>query len=158
MNQLISIELQFFLISILWGALVLFLYDFLRILRRIINHNMIIVTVEDLIFWILASVFIFAMIYAKNSGTIRGFSVMGIVIGMLLYHYILSDWFVMLISRGIHVLLRPFSLLKKSICKGIGFLIKKSKKLAFRIYSQLKNILKSIVKSVKIKPRLKHKK
>ena len=70
MNQLITIELQF-LYFYTMGALVLLSYDCLRILRESLPHNMVIVTAQDLIFWILASIFIFAMIYTKNSGTIR---------------------------------------------------------------------------------------
>lgn len=144
MNQGITIELQFFVISMLWGAIVLLSYDLLRILRRIIQHNAFFVAVQDLIFWVLASVFIFAMIYVKNSGTIRGFSVMGMVIGMLVYHYILSDWIVILISRGILFLLRPLSFAIKYVGKGLNFLKNKVKVLNVRIYGQLKSRVKSV--------------
>lgn len=144
MNQEITIELQFFLISILWGALVLLAYDQLRIIRRIIRHNTFFVAVEDLMFWIFTSVFIFAMIYVRNSGTIRGFSVMGMVIGMLIYHYILSDWLVMLISRIILLLLRPFSLAFKYMTKGLILLKKKIRILNNAIYRQLKSYSKSV--------------
>lgn len=148
MSQGITIELHFFLISVLWGALVLLAYDLIRILRRIIRHSAIFVTIQDLIFWIVASVFIFAMIYVKNSGTIRGFSVMGMVIGMVMYHYILSDFIVMLISRGILLLLRPFSFILKYIGKGLNFLVNKGKKLLNKVHIQLKKLMKSVKISV----------
>lgn len=144
MSQGITIELRFFIISILWGAIVLLAYDQLRVLRRIIRHNNLWITVQDLIFWIVASVFIFAMIYVKNSGIIRGFSVMGMVIGMVIYHYILSDFIVMLISRGILLLLRPFSYILKYLRVGLNFLIKSGKKLLHKGYMQLKNQIKSV--------------
>ncbi len=144
MNRWITIELQFFATSILWGVLILLVYDFLRILRRIIRHNVFFVTAQDLIFWALASIFIYAMIYVKNNGTIRGFSVMGIVIGMVLYHYIFSDWIVKLISSGILLLLRPFSLIIRFISKKIKFLFNKGKKINKKIYEQLKKRIKSI--------------
>lgn len=144
MYQGITIELHFFLYSILWGAIVLLAYDQLRVLRRIIRHNSIIISLEDLVFWVVASVFIFAMIYVKNSGTIRGFSVMGMVIGMVLYHYILSDWIVLLISRGILLLLCPFNFVFKWLKKGLNFIIGKSKKIINRLYIRLKRRLKSV--------------
>lgn len=147
MSQSITIELHFFGVSILWGAIVLLAYDQLRVLRRIIRHNNFWVAVEDLIFWIIASVFIFAMIYVQNSGTIRGFSVAGMVIGMVIYHYVMSDIIVKLISRGILLLLYPFTCILKYIGKVLKFVINKGKKLFYRIFVQLKNI----VKSVKIK-------
>lgn len=156
MSQLITIELQFFVISILWGALVLLAYDFLRILRRIVLHNTLIVAIQDLFFWVFASVFIFAMIYVKNSGTIRGYSVMGMGIGMVIYHYILSDWIVMIISRCILLLLGPIFLLIKYIFKGVSFLINKSKKLMIMIYKQLKSKTKSV--KIYLKAKTHHKK
>ncbi|NLO10571.1 MAG: hypothetical protein GX129_12010 [Clostridiales bacterium] len=144
MNQGITIELQFFMISILWGALVLLAYDHLRIIRRIIRHNVVAVAIQDLIFWVIASVFIFAMIYVKNNGTIRGFSVMGMVIGMVAYHYILSDWIVKLISSLILLILRPFSLAIAFIGKGLVILKNKAKILNNKIYSRLKSRAKSV--------------
>lgn len=144
MNQGITIELHFFLISILWGVLVLLAYDQLRILRRIIRHNALFVAIQDLLFWVLSSVFIFAMIYTENSGTIRGFSVMGMVIGMIIYHYILSDLLVTLVSRMILLLMRPFSIAITYTLKCLKFLINKVKKLSNRIYSQLKSKTKSV--------------
>lgn len=148
MNQGITIELQFFMISILWGAIILLAYDQLRIIRRVISHNILFITLEDLIFWILASIFIFAMIYEKNSGTIRGFSIMGMGIGMVLYHYILSDRIVQLISRGILILLRPFSFIIKWLKKSFCFIAGKIRKLVNMISIQLKNRMKSVKISI----------
>lgn len=144
MNQGITIELQFFMISILWGAIILLAYDQLRILRRIIRHNLWVVTIEDLIFWIMASVFIFVMIYEKNYGTIRGFSVMGMGIGMVLYHYIFSERIVWLISRGIQILLRPILLLIRWVKRVLHFLVGKIKMILCKMHMQLKNRMKSV--------------
>jgi len=152
MSKSITVELQFFAISILWGAIVLLAYDQLRILRRIIRHNNFWITVQDLFFWIIASVFIFAMIYAKNSGTIRGFSVMGMVLGMVVYHYALSDFIVMFISRGILFLLRPIFFILRELNYGLKLLIRMGRKLANRIFMQLKNLLISVkIKLIKKK-------
>jgi spore cortex biosynthesis protein YabQ len=146
MNPGITFELHLFFISILWGALVLIAYDLLRILRRIIRHNVAVVAIQDLIFWVVAGVFIFAMIYVKNNGIIRGFFVMGMVIGMLAYHYLLSDLIVMLISSLILLILRPFSLALALLKRGLIRL--KSKLMA--LYNKIFGRLKRSVKSVKI--------
>jgi hypothetical protein len=63
MNPAISVELHFFLTSILWGVILLVAYDVLRIFRRLIKHDAFFIALEDLIFWVVASLFIFAMIY-----------------------------------------------------------------------------------------------
>ncbi|HCR40721.1 MAG TPA: spore cortex biosynthesis protein YabQ, partial [Lachnospiraceae bacterium] len=84
-------------------------------IRRIIRHNGFFLAIEDLIFWMIAGLFIFSMIYRENNGVIRGFSVMGMAIGMVLYHYILSDFLVSFITKIIRALLRPFRFIIKKI-------------------------------------------
>lgn len=144
MNQAISVELQFFLISVLWGAILLLVYDGLRILRRVIKHDSFFIAVEDLIFWVLASLFIFAMMYKENNGIIRGFSVMGMAIGMVIYHYIISEFFVTMITKLIHMLLRPFSIAYNSVKKFVLFLASKGKKVLKFLLSRLKKHYQSV--------------
>lgn len=117
MNHAITVELHFFLVSILWGAIILLAYDALRILRRLIRHNSFFLALEDLIFWVIASVFIFSMIFKLNNGTIRGFSVLGMGIGMILYHYIFSDMVVKIITGAIRLLFKPFTLFCRQLMK-----------------------------------------
>lgn len=144
MNEAITVELQFFLISILWGAIILVIYDLLRILRRLIPHNSLFIALEDLIFWVLASVFIFAMIYTMNNGTIRGFSVMGMGIGMILYHYIFSELLVKWISKALLLLMRPFKMFLGQLKRVLRFLLSKTKKVARYFDRRLKKITKSV--------------
>lgn len=144
MNHAITIELQFFLISILWGGILLLAYDVLRILRRLIKHGSILIAFEDLIFWILASIFIFAMMYRENNGIIRGFSILGMAIGMVLYHNILSDLVVAWITKLIHTLLRPFMFAYKRVKKFVLFLAAKGRRLIKFLWKQLKKYRKSV--------------
>lgn len=144
MNHAITIELKFFLISILWGAIVLLAYDGLRIFRRLIKHNGFFLAVEDLLFWVITSVFIFAMIYQVNNGVIRGFSVMGMAIGMVLYHYILSDIIVSLITKLIFTLLRPLRFILKKIKQFLHFLMGRGRKIAGFFITRLKKLHKSV--------------
>ena len=125
MNKEIVVELMFFLISILWGAIILLAYDCLRILRRLIKHKPLLMGIEDLIFCVLTSIFIFSMIYRENDGVIRGFSIMGMALGMVAYHYLISDLFVRLITKLIQCLLKPIVF----ILKKINFVLIRLKKL-----------------------------
>lgn len=146
MNGAITVELRFFLISILWGVIILLVYDGLRILRRLIPHNSFFLALEDLIFWVLTSLFIFAMIYTMNNGTIRGFSVMGMAIGMILYHYIFSEFVVKWVTKAILLLLSPIRFAIDKIRKLLTFVLSKLK----RIINYFQNRLKKYAKSVKI--------
>lgn len=144
MNHAITVELQFFMLSILWGAIILLAYDLLRIFRRLIKHNSFFLAIEDILFWVMASVFIFAMIYTENNGIIRGFAVMGMTIGMVLYHYIISDFLVNIITKLIRTLFKPFSIAYKFTKKFFLYIGKKVKKAFLFLLLRLKKISKSV--------------
>lgn len=154
MNQEIAVELHFFAFCILWGGLVLIAYDALRIIRRLIKHGTFLLTVEDLIFWIITGIFIFTMIYRQNNGIIRGFAVMGMTAGMLLYHIIIKDHLVNIVVKGIRILLKPFVAVLKAINKFMASVNKK-------VQNALKVLLKQLKladKSIKMRYSKKHNK
>lgn len=91
-------ELDFFAVSFVLGILLVLAYDCLRILRRLIRHGAVCISLEDLCYWIVAAFVIFAMLYQKNDGLIRGFSICGIVLGMLLYDKFISCYTVRYIA------------------------------------------------------------
>lgn len=144
MSKDIIVELQFFMTSILWGALILLAYDILRIFRRVVKHNYFFIAIEDLLFWVITSVFIFAMIYNENNGIIRGFSIMGMAIGMLIYNFTLSPLVVKLISKLILLLLGPFRFINNSLKKLSRFIQRKLQKLYKLLWMRLIKLLKSV--------------
>ncbi len=75
-------EAVFFGASILTGIFLVWSYDLFRIFRRIVPHHMIAVSVEDLVYWIAVSLVIFGMIFEKNNGALRGYSFVGILLGV----------------------------------------------------------------------------
>lgn len=151
MNKAITIELQFFLVSILSGAILLAVYDILRILRRVIKHNSVFIAIEDLLFWVVSSVFIFAMMYRQNNGIIRGFSVMGMAIGMILYHYILSELFVNLITKLINTLLSPIRYVIKQVRRLMHYIVLRGKKLIKFLQLRLKKIMKLVTMKLSLR-------
>ena len=80
-------EADVLLASFFTGMALLFVYDLLRIIRRLIPHGGWAVGAEDILFWIGGAVALFAMLYRENSGYIRGFSMGGVLLGMLLYNF-----------------------------------------------------------------------
>lgn len=162
MNHAILVELQFFATSVFWGMILLILYDVLRIVRRIIKHNVILVGMQDIIYWIICSILIFHMMYQQNDGIIRGFSIMAMLIGMMLYHNLISDKFVDLVSKSINkilnlikkfiiLLFKPFIVTFNKIIKIITWIFKKLKKLLHYFIKTLKKIWKSIKINVLVK-------
>jgi spore cortex biosynthesis protein YabQ len=158
MNKAILVELRFFLTSVIWGMVLLVIYDVLRILRRVIKHNAFFVAFQDIIYWVVSSVLIFHMMYNQNNGIIRGFAILAMLLGMIIYHGIFSEFLVegissvinkviytiyKIISKTIHIILSPFRFIGKRLMIFFRFIFKKFKKLGLFILNRLKKIRKS---------------
>jgi len=139
MNPELAVELHFFAFCILWGGLVLLAYDFLRVIRRLIKHGNLLLALEDLIFWFIAGILIFAMIYRQNNGIIRGFAVMGMTAGMLLYNMLVGERLVNVIVKLIRILIKPIAALLRFIRIRLDLLEKR-----------IKNILKLLLKQLNL--------
>jgi len=170
MTEIINLEVQFFLTSVLYGIMLLVVYDSIRIIRRIVPHKAFFVAVEDILFWVVASIAIFIMIYERNNGTIRGFAILGMLLGMIIYNQLLSSFIVkgitfvikqMLkgIKKVIHVVMAPIRFVWKKVRKlvkksseSIGKVntkfSKKIKKIGKNSAKQLKNAAKTVKISV----------
>ncbi len=126
MNQYINMEVKFFLMSIAWGAILLIIYDCIRIFRKVIKHGAVLMSLEDIIYWTISAVLIFRMMYQLNDGIIRGFSLLGILLGMVIYKYSISEFIVNGISfvliktkhfllKMIHIILKPIQFIERKI-------------------------------------------
>lgn len=94
MSGVILRELQVVGIAVLSGALITFVYDLLRIFRRMISHGNFWIGVEDFLFWIWTSFWIFSVLYRENDGSLRLYTILSMVFGMIIYNRILSGPFV----------------------------------------------------------------
>ena len=83
-------EAGIFLYAALSGAVVLLGYNILRYVRKLIRHSMAAVGLEDLLFWIGSSGWMFHRIYVVSQGRIRWFFIAGMLAGAALSGIILS--------------------------------------------------------------------
>lgn len=74
-------EAGIFMYAVLSGAAVLFGYNALRSARRLIPHSVIIYGLEDLVFWMGASGWIFRRMYLMMQGRIRWYFIAGMLLG-----------------------------------------------------------------------------
>ena len=86
----IGAEQSVFLQAVLTGNLVYLAYCVLRIIRRIIKHNLFWVSLEDILFWIGTGFFVFIRIFQTSSGSIRWYFVVGLLLGGILTQEIIS--------------------------------------------------------------------
>ena len=114
-------ENMFLLYSVIMGVYITFLYDLLRIGRRVIAHNGFWVSVEDLAFWIYCAMKVFYLMHAESDGTLRWFAILGALLGMFLYKKTISPFFVKWVSFGLqsvlHFIAKPFQFVAKQMKK-----------------------------------------
>ena len=102
MSQEIIQEVTFFLHSVIMGLLITFVYDWIRVLRKLARHGSFLTSVEDFLFWLACGIAVFYMLYKENNGVLRWFAVVGAALGMLFYKAIIRDWFVYVMSTCIY--------------------------------------------------------
>ncbi len=119
-------ENVFLLYALVMGIFITFLYDILRIVRRVFPHGNFLVSLEDLCFWIYCAVEVFLLMYRFSDGMLRWFAVLGALSGMFLYRKLVSPVFVKYASmalgkvkeisgRVLGILFKPFGFLLRQI-------------------------------------------
>lgn len=124
MSEVIRHETAVFLLSVLHGAGLTFVYDLLRALRRAVSHGLAAVSIEDFLFWIAAGFLTFCLAFYHTDGVIRGYVAAGIAIGVILYHFSASEavlrffaWLFVSIKGVFCLIFRFLSLPIKKCCQ-----------------------------------------
>lgn len=122
--------------SLCYGGIWMAVYDILRVFRKLVRHSYTAVGAEDFVYWICTGIGIFRFLYRENDGTIRGFVLVGIGLGMLLFSKGISRFSVPAVSwvlyrivvvplkcikRFLKNLLQPFA----RMCKTFGRAVRK---------------------------------
>ena len=99
MSDLIASQLAYLLGSFIYGFAIFAVYDILRTLRVFVKHLSLFVWIEDCLFWLVAAVIVFDMVYERNNGILRAFSLITLFLGMLLYRIVVGDRIVTIMKR-----------------------------------------------------------
>ena len=86
-------DVVFFLIAAAAGFINGFLFDIFRVIRKITPRNVILTQIEDILFWIIASLFFFFIMLNANFGHIRVYTILGAFLGAVIYFCSLSRVF-----------------------------------------------------------------
>ena len=100
------------------GMAAAFIYDCIRVVRRIIRHKKVwTIAVEDIIYWVCMSFLAFSATY-----NLRGFMVVTAILGALLYRAVLGKYYVKYMTKLINFLIRPLKKLCRLISIKLGHL------------------------------------
>ncbi|MCL2565836.1 MAG: spore cortex biosynthesis protein YabQ [Defluviitaleaceae bacterium] len=142
------------------GFIVGFFYDFIRLVRRFINHSALACNIEDGLYWVLALLGVFYFMLNNFYGEIRFFSIMGFFIGMALYFLSISAlvlgilgiiwaFSAKVIKTTIKIILYPIKVLINIIKIPLSFIL-----FLYRKYgAKTKKVLHKSSKYAKIKSR-----
>ncbi len=123
MSQDIIQEVTFFLHSIVMGVVITFVYDWFLIFRKLLKHNILWISFEDFLFWAGCGVGVFYMLYRENNGVLRWFTVLGAMLGMILYKALVSKWFVHIMSTLIYKIMWFLFRVIQIVVKPLKFLL-----------------------------------
>lgn len=79
----IGTEAAVFLYACMTGVTAVYAYHVLTYIRKIIRHSNLAVGVEDFVYWLLLSGYLFRQMYEAVYGNIRWFFVLGTICGAL---------------------------------------------------------------------------
>lgn len=143
-SETIAGEGSLLLISFGFGILLMLLYDILRIFRRMTRHKTFLLAVEDVIYWMICAVGIFAMLYRENDGLLRWFVLAGVAVGMLLENRYISPIVVKVFVKILRFILRIFGKIFGVLGKPGKAIAYRGKKAALFFRKELKKIKKAI--------------
>lgn len=99
LNEQAAIFITTVLLGIIAGAV----YDCIKIFRIAFKHNNIFIQLEDGIFWITITFFVFTVMLNRNYGEIRFFNIAGVFLGMIMYIFTVSPIVISVSSKIIYV-------------------------------------------------------
>lgn len=97
-----------FVSGILCGVIVWFLYDLIRLWRRLVSHGQVWIAVEDVIFFLICAMVGFQVLYPQSLGQLRVFLALAFVVGSLAYHKLVSPYLIRAGTWLIHSVKKVF--------------------------------------------------
>lgn len=93
-------EWELFLLSLKVGIQIAFIYEVILIFRMFVRHGKWAKMTEDLCYWLYATAILFKLQYGYSQGVLRGFSILGVFLGMMLYYIVVGKPINRLVENG----------------------------------------------------------
>lgn len=150
---MITNQAYLFLVFVINGLIIGFLFDIFRILRISFKTKDFVTYIQDIIFWIITGFIVLYSVFVFNNGEIRFFIFLGIIIGIILYMTMLSNYIIKVnveviyffkkIFNGVFRVLKiPFvyigKILKRILFKPISFITINIKKITTKFVKNIK--------------------
>ncbi len=136
MSELVVTEFVLFLYAAYLGIEMAFVYDLLRIFRRVVGHNRLAMAFEDFLYWLWAGIKVFLMLYEYHNGSLRFYTILGVCCGIFLYTVSIGAFFVKYSAKVLNkTKAGAFKAAEKAGKKAEGVLEKPKKAAASKLYA-----------------------
>ena len=99
-----------FVCMVLCGAATGVVFDLFRALRRCIKAGSGVIAAQDLMLWLAELMIVYYTSFKVNNAHIRGYEIIALIIGAVLYFVTVSDWLMKVMCRVIMLLIRAFTM------------------------------------------------
>ena len=155
---MVTNQAYLFLIFVINGLLIGFIFDVFRILRISFKTKDFVTYIQDIIFWLITGTIVLYSIFVFNNGEIRFYMFLGIGIGVILYIILFSKYIIKFtvqlikilkntIHKFLNIIFIPITfikkLLKKIFFKPISFITINLEKFSTKILKNFSNKIKS---------------
>ncbi|MGN0435694.1 MAG: spore cortex biosynthesis protein YabQ [Wujia sp.] len=106
-----------FVISFIVGVLMGVSYDFLRVIRRVVLHGIVAISIEDIIYWILWTYLLVCILQSYNRGELRLYIILAIILGLVIYINTIGCVFMKLINYILKQIRKQCKKIKKTLKK-----------------------------------------
>ena len=109
MSTYMGRELELLVQSMICGALLVLVYDGIRIFRIIGKRVKSLDTAVDILFWSAAGLFLFFMCLRENRGSVRGYLLCGILLGAGVWYWGIGHFyreFAFILAKSLHFCLQ----------------------------------------------------
>lgn len=101
--------------AVLSGIGLSVIYDSIRMIRRIVPHGIIWISVEDILYGIVAGGWLFLKVCQVNNGIIRTYMILGIAVGVLIYQVFCGRFVIKYLTKGIVWLKKQLKRVTKAV-------------------------------------------
>lgn len=144
-----SFQLFSFLVAIAAGIVFCLIYDILRAFRKSKQVEDWTVFFQDVIYFAVISIATFLLLMALSNGEIRGYIIIGLVLGFLLCFFTISRFFVWAMCHAFKFIEKLGNIIIDNINRFLDFIgniLTKWVKKLFKYLAKLKNIKKPLEK------------
>ncbi len=145
----ITDQLLSFVLSIALGAFLCLTYDVLRAVRKNGFNSFWTVFFTDIFFWLFSAILTFLLLIARTNGEIRGYVLIGELLGFVIFRLLLSKVFLLIIDFLIAKLLKLLRLIRKNFYYFFIKIEKRIDKIILLFCKKTKTMLKIVKKLLK---------